>query len=148
VHTLRLLCSLALAAIALTLAPAAVAHAAATDAMVAEINQARQARGLRPLRVSRVLASRSQGYAAHLLRADVFAHTSHLRVRGFRTVGEVLELHSGSSAQVHGTLRSWLNSPGHRVVILSRSFRWVGVGRAAGKFGGMRATVWVGRFGG
>jgi uncharacterized protein YkwD len=148
VKTIRLSCTLALAATALALAPTAVAEAAATDAMVAEINTARQARGLRPVGVSPALMSRSQAYAAHLLQADVFAHSNHLRVAGFRSVGEVLEMHSGTRAQVRGTLRSWLNSPGHRAVILSRRFRSVGMGRAAGRFGGMRATVWVGRFGG
>jgi uncharacterized protein YkwD len=43
---------------------------------------------------------------------------------------------------------TWLRSPGHRAVIMDRSFRYTGAGRASGRFGGGgNATVWVMHFG-
>ena len=141
----RLLSPIALAAIALALMPAASAQADPTDAMVAEINTARRAHGLRPVRVSRVLTASSRAYARYLISRDVFGHAA--RIAGFRTAGEVLELHSGSRARIRGALRAWLRSPGHRAVLLSSRYRYVGVGRAVGRWRGMRATIWVGRLG-
>ena len=46
-------------------------------------------------------------------------------------------------ARVRGTVRTWLRSPPHRAVILTRSMNLVGVGMASGRFHGHRATIWV-----
>jgi uncharacterized protein YkwD len=44
-------------------------------------------------------------------------------------------------------LDRWLNSYGHRAVMMSRRYRWIGAARAVGLYGGARATIWVVRFG-
>jgi uncharacterized protein YkwD len=115
--------------------------------MVKAINFARASAGLRPLKRSDRLTRSARTRAAHMMRADFFAHPTVLRVPAFDRVGEVLELHGGRHPRVLRVLRRWANSPGHRAVISSRRFRWVGAARAVGRYRGARATIWVVRFG-
>jgi uncharacterized protein YkwD len=146
-HTVRVLAVVIVAGLALTLLSATTAAATPRYSMLAEINTARAAHGLRPLRLSPALDAASQNYAGRMIRGDFFAHASGLRPPGFQAVGEVLEFHTGLRPRVRGTLRTWLRSPGHRAIILTAGYRWIGLGRSAGRFGGRRATVWVGRLG-
>jgi uncharacterized protein YkwD len=55
-------------------------------------------------------------------------------------------MHSGTGSKVAGTVRAWMNSSGHRAILLSRRFHVVGVGKSTGRFGGRPSTIWVGRF--
>ena len=41
----------------------------------------------------------------------------------------------------------WMNSPGHRAILLSSSFRRVGIGKRTGDLGGDRACVVTADFG-
>ena len=82
-----------------------------------------------------------------MMRYDFFAHPSYLRVPTFNRVGEVLEIHGGRRPRNSRTLRLWGNSPGHRAVIFSSHYRWMGAARAVGRYRGARATMWVVRFG-
>ncbi len=81
------------------------------------------------------------------MRADFFAHPSRLSVPTFDRVGEVLELHGGRRPQTNAVLRRWANSSGHRAVLTSSAYRWVGAARAVGRYNGSRATIWVVRLG-
>ena len=146
-HPIRSLAVVSLVASACALVPATVAQATPRYSMLAEINHVRRAHGLGPVRLSLPLTAASQRHATRMIRSDVFAHASHIRLRGFRTVSEVLELHSGSRPRVRGALRNWLRSAGHRAILLSAGYRWIGLGRSAGRFRGRRTTVWVGRLG-
>jgi uncharacterized protein YkwD len=40
-------------------------------------------------------------------------------------------------------VRQWLHSPGHRAIVLSKRFSYVGVGLSRGRLGGTAATIWV-----
>ncbi len=82
-----------------------------------------------------------------MMRADFFAHPSYLAVPSFDRVGEVLEIHGGRRPQTGAVMRRWANSYGHRTVIMSSRYRWMGAARAIGRYGGARATIWVVRFG-
>ena len=115
--------------------------------MVKAINFARASAGLRPLKRSTRLERSAKARAARMMRADFFAHPTRLRVPTFDRVGEVLELHGGHHPRVLRVLGRWANSPGHRAVISSRRFRWIGAARATGRYRGARATIWVVRFG-
>lgn len=141
---LVLLCSLAAL-------PAPVAAPAATtrvgEGMMDAINWVRAQKGLRPLRRSRRLVRSSAARSRLMMRNNFFAHPSRLRVPSFDAVGEVLELHSGDRPQTTRVLRRWGNSSGHRSVIMSRRYRWIGAARTTGSFRGGRATIWVVRFG-
>ena len=77
------------------------------------------------------------------MRKDWLGHAS---LRAARVRGEVIEMHSGGYSRVARTVRNWLNSGGHRAILLSRSFHVVGAGKSTGRFGGRRSTIWVARF--
>jgi uncharacterized protein YkwD len=116
--------------------------------MLAQVNAVRAYLGIHPLRMSRALNGSSSRYARRLMSRDYFGHASRIQAGGrFRMLGEILEMHRGARPQVGPTLRAWLHSPPHRRVLLDRRFYWVGFGRVAGRFGGHRATIWVGQFG-
>jgi uncharacterized protein YkwD len=118
-----------------------------SQGMVGKINKYRAAHGLGPLRSSAALARGSGRHARRLIRTDSFSHAA-LRAGGrFDRLGEVLGYQGGFRIRRSAMVRMWLRSPGHRRLVLSRSFRYVGAGMARGRFNGSRATVWVARFG-
>jgi uncharacterized protein YkwD len=92
-----------------------------------------------------------------MLRANFFGHASsngtpfRQRVRRYRPasrLGETLAYvprrqSRGATSRVVGM---WMNSPGHRAMLLSPSFRRVGIGRRTGTFGRMRAVVYTADF--
>ena len=133
----------------LLLAVAAPAATASGDlGMVAAINEARQQHGLPALRPAPSLQHSAHAFAGHLMRIDVFSHAAQIQASPrFRALGEILALHGGRRPRRGWTVSRWMNSPGHRAVILSRAFSRVGAARAVGRFGGRRATIWVGQFG-
>ncbi|MEX1140851.1 MAG: CAP domain-containing protein [Thermoleophilaceae bacterium] len=138
------------AALLATLVPAATAGAkkpTPADRMIAKINKARGNHGLRPLRTAPKLMRSSRGYARHLIRTDTFGHGSSYASAGFKRSGEILALTRGWRRKPHPALGLWLHSAGHRALILSSSFRYVGVSPARGHFGGRRTTIWVAHFG-
>ena len=143
----RLLAVLAVFVVAVAVAPVAEARSP-SSALIQKVNEARKARGLKPLRVSRSLAHSSKRYANRLMRSGYFGHAGRIQAsRRFRRLGEVLEMHGGLRAAPSGAFRSWMNSPGHRAVLLDPGFRYIGAGYSAGRFRGRRATIWVMHFG-
>ena len=77
------------------------------------------------------------------MRRDVLAHSAAAMRRH---EGEVIEWHTGLSAKVNTVVMEWLNSSGHRQVMLSRRYRHAGAGRATGWMNGQKSTIWVVRF--
>jgi uncharacterized protein YkwD len=128
-------------------APAAEAAGPRLDsgerAVVRAINRARAAHGLRRMRAHRRLARAADVHSRSMLRSDYFSHGAFSqRVRryvSFRRIGETIAMRTRCSAR--GFVRMWLNSPSHRAVLLSRSFRRVGVGRRVGRLGTRRACL-------
>ena len=116
--------------------------------MIRELNKIRLQHGLPSLRRSPSLHHSSSRYARELMRKDVFAHQARISVAGrFEWAGENLELHWGWEPRPRYTVRRWMGSPGHRAVILSGEWRWIGVGRSRGRFDSGTATIWVAHFG-
>jgi uncharacterized protein YkwD len=112
------------------------------------LNDVRRANGVPALRVSDSLNHSAEGYARRMLEIDFFGHGPNIDVAGgFRSAGETLAWHSGWEAQPRRTVERWLNSPGHRAVLMSPAFRWVGMGLARGKLGSRAATTWVAHVG-
>ena len=140
-------CLLSAVLVSVLAAPAAQASGARVDrgerAVLRAINAARAHHGLRHVRSHRRLARAADAHTRHMLAADFFAHGAFSqRVRRyvrFRSIGETLAWSSRCSAR--HLVRMWLNSPGHRAVLLSRTYRRVGIGRRLGDFGGRRACV-------
>jgi uncharacterized protein YkwD len=135
-----------LAAVACT-APkptASQAQQSAARRMVHQVNRARARHHLFPLRASGSLVGSAQRFSRWLMRHGRFAHRSHVSASGrFRRLGEALAMSPGTRPQVGSTLRNWLSSPEHRVLVLTHTMREVGVGVARGRFQGRPATIWV-----
>lgn len=136
--------------VACLLAPAAPAVAArsAEDQMLAKINSYRANHGLPKVRKSKSLTRSAERYSWKQMRSGYFGHSNRIQASSkYRRLGEILAWSSGTSARVRHTFRMWLNSPGHRAVIVDRGFRYVGAGRASGNFRGGKATIWTVQFG-
>jgi uncharacterized protein YkwD len=133
---------------AATVLPAAPAAADAQQEAIDQLNQVRQAQGLPELRTSTSLHRSSTRYAQHMIAADYFGHATRIAVSGdFGRAGETLALHPGGSARPGETIDEWMNSPPHRSVLMSRAYRWVGMGIARGRLGSRLVTVWVAHVG-
>jgi uncharacterized protein YkwD len=140
-----LACAVAAAALLL---PSSAFPAPAENEAIDALNDVRRAHGLAPLRESDSLNRSSGEYARKMLRHDFFGHGPSIDVAGgFRSAGETLAYHTGWGAQPRRTITRWMNSPGHRAVLLSPAFRWVGMGLARGRLGGAVATTWVAHVG-
>jgi uncharacterized protein YkwD len=146
----RTLCLCAL--VACLIVPALPAGPAAAgspeDAMVAKINDYRAKHGLPKLRRSKSLTGSAERYSWKQRRSGYFGHASRIQASSkYRRLGEILAYLSGSRAQVSAAFRMWLNSGGHRAVIMDRGFRYFGAGLAQGRFRGKRAAIWTVQFG-
>ena len=128
-------------------APAAEAASPRIDrgerSVIRAINRARSAHGLRKLRAGGRLARAADAHSRSMLRSNFLAHGAFSqRIRRYtrrRAVGETIAMTSRCSAS--RVVRMWLNSPPHRAVLLSRTFRRVGVGRRVGRLGARRACL-------
>jgi len=115
---------------------------------ISQLNQIRSASGLPALKASESLYRSSTKYARKMIDTDYFGHASRIAASNvFGRVGETLEMHSGWKPDASGTISDWMNSPGHRAVLMSRAYRWVGMGVARGKLGTRLVTVWVAHVG-
>jgi uncharacterized protein YkwD len=124
------------------IAPYAVAEAADAKpavAMTERINAVRAQHRLPALRVAPKLMRSARAYARRLAQTGSLYHGSAYRVPGFRKSGEMLASDLGSRIRLSGPIRMWLHSPGHRALMLSGGFRYVGAfpARRRGE------TVWV-----
>jgi uncharacterized protein YkwD len=123
------------------------------------INHQRSSHGLSRIGASRRLARAADYHSSQMLTYDFFAHDSRdgspfdRRVRRFarhRAVGETLAMLGGGCGR--GSARRfvgmWMNSPGHRAILLSSGFGRVGIGKRVGSLGSGRACVVTADFGG
>lgn len=121
------------------LSPSAAAHASArTDRLEAGIlramNDYRSQHGLPKLRMQRGFARAADVHSAKMLRENRLAHDQYgKRVRRYvRRVARVGEnLAWMSRCKPHAIVQMWAQSASHRKVMLSRSFRRVGVAKRA-----------------
>jgi uncharacterized protein YkwD len=125
------------------------------------INEVRQQHHLRPLLLSKGLRQAAQHHSRDMVRRNYFAHTSPrgvtladrirasvFKTRGSWSAGENLAWGSGSIGSPRNVIRMWLRSSSHRAILLSRTWRFVGIGRSTGRFQGQsNAAVWTADFG-
>ena len=138
------------ALVACLLVPTFPASAAgsAEDQMLSKINSYRASHGLPKVRKSKSLASSAERYSWKQMRNGYFGYSSRIQASSkYRRLGEILAWRKGTSAAINATFRMWLNSGGHRSVIVDRNFRYAGAGFAAGNFRGGRAAIWTVQFG-
>ena len=117
------------------------------------LNRERRNHGLPRLRANRKLVRSASRYSRDMVRRNFFSHvspsggtpTDRIRrggyLRGARvwSIGENLAWGSGSYATPLGTVRAWMNSPGHRANILRPDYRAIGIGIAMGAPGARNA---------
>jgi uncharacterized protein YkwD len=126
-----------------------------------ELNRVRAERGLRPLRTTPSLRTAARYHSRSMLAAGFFGHDSpdgtsfgdrirrYYTSRGWRTwsVGETLLATEGQeTTSAASVVSAWLDSPPHRRIVLSPTFRDVGIGAfyaasAPGEYGGAQAVV-------
>ncbi len=139
---------IAVVAVVICAAQPAVASAVASEAepraALRAINHARAQAGVAPLALSPSLTRTSAAFGGRLMRTGVFAHAATIHApRRFRLLGECIAWHTGRAARPRWTVRRWLASPGHRPLLLSRSFRRAGAAAVQGRFHGRPSTIWV-----
>lgn len=154
--------------------PAASAGAAKRDvtavnalesAVLVEINALRRGHGLAPLRTSARLRRAADAHSGAMATRGFFGHESQdgtsfwKRIERFYgssryrywSVGENL-LWSSPSLDAADALQMWLDSPGHRKVLLTPRWREIGLSAvhaasAPGTFGGQEVTIVTADFG-
>lgn len=117
----------------------------AENAIVVAMNAERARYGLPRLRLSRALTRSAKSHTIDMLRHDYLSHISSdgkqpgVRIAsatGAHKSGETIAwAQRGAGSGARTFVRMWMTSPGHRAILLSRSFRRVGVGRATGRLG-------------
>ena len=110
------------------------------SALLCLVNRKRSAEGLGKLRRDRKLQRAAGRHARDMVRHNYFAHqrpggpdlTERLdRARWKGTSwGETIAYGCGSSGSPKATLKSWLNSPPHRAILLSGTYERGGLGLA------------------
>lgn len=109
------------------------------------VNAERAARGLTPLRPSRQLRVAAERHGRDMVAHRFFAHvspfagavTDRARRSGYvrsddYALGEDIAWGEGELSTAEAIVTAWMNSPGHRAVILDGDFRDVGVGVTSG----------------
>ena len=128
--------------------------------VLVEINVLRRQHGLAPLRTSGALRAAADAHSGAMVSGGFFAHgdfsrrvARYYRRAGYATwsVGENL-LWSSPDVDASQAIRMWLNSPGHRRILLTARWREIGlaavhVDAGPGVFRGAPVTVVTADFG-
>jgi len=123
------------------------------SALLCLVNRKRSAAGLKGLRLDRKLQRAAGRHARDMVRHDYFAHqrpggpdlTARLDRAGWHGShwGETLAYGCGRASSPKATLRSWLNSPPHREILLSGTYKRGGLGLGAEAPCGGGGATWV-----
>ena len=125
------------------------------------LNANRARHDLRPLRLNRKLSRAARRHSRAMARKRFFSHTSpsgatfvdRIRRTGYLhgarrwRIGENIAWGSGGLSAPRAVATAWMNSPGHRANILSRSFGSIGIGVARGTPSGGGGAIYTTDFG-
>ena len=108
------------------------------SALLCLVNRKRSSEGLGKLRFDRKLARAAGRHARDMVRHDYFAHqrpggpdlTERLDRAKWRGThwGETIAYGCGSSSSPRAALKGWMNSPPHRAILLSGTYKRGGLG--------------------
>jgi uncharacterized protein YkwD len=128
--------------------------------MLEKLHEVRSAHGLGVVRPALLLRLIAQRHSDDMVIRDYFSHTSpggstlldRITKSGFVSgytweAGETLAWGTGVLGKPGHVIVAWLNSPEHRAILLSPTYRWVGIGRNCGHYlGHPDACVWTADF--
>lgn len=126
-------------ALCLALPASAGATSSLGSQVLRGINAERAAHGLKPLRLATALRRVAGSHSRYMARVERLKHESAdgtsattriRRAMHLRRAGEAIAFADSARAIV----KAWMASPPHRRLILSRSFRVIGVGVVAGSY--------------
>ena len=124
--------------------PTAAASAQVRESVLCLVNAERAQRGLPAFKPQAQLAKSAEGHAKDMVRKHYFDHTSkdgreladRIRATGYLkgrwSIGENLAWGTGVLATPASIVKAWLDSPGHKAIMLSPNFRDAGIGLALG----------------
>ena len=141
--------------------PTRATLARARAATLCLINAARAKRGLDRLGTTTSLTRAASAHSRDMAAHDFFSHdspggsTPKQRIAGAGyldgatswSIGETIAWGSGSMASPASIVRSWLQSPGHREILLDGRYDDVGIGIALGSPVGGDGATFTGDFG-
>jgi uncharacterized protein YkwD len=138
-------------------------RAGSENTMLRLVNNARASRGLQTVKMNDALRRAARSHSTDMIRRDYFAHSSlsgsgvgtRARRAGYGvtgwsqwSVGEVIAWGSGIRGTPYAIFKAWMNSTGHRSIILGKRWRDVGVGCSRGTFKGIGGVcMWTLDFG-
>ena len=141
-------------------------RAALEASVLREMNRVRAARGLSQLRAAPSLRTAARGHSQAMIAQDFFSHESadgtlfserirrHYSNAGYVrwSVGEALMATPSRAVDPEAIVAAWLESPPHRSIVLSPTWRDAGIGvlytsTAPTTFGGADAIVITADFG-
>jgi uncharacterized protein YkwD len=125
------------------------------------INRRRAGHGLKALRGNQRLRVAAQRHTRHMVRRNRFSHTGaggstpleRVRSTGYlrgsnAAIGENIAWGEGKRARPKAIVRAWMDSSGHRRIILERRFRHLGIGvRRGSPFKGGGGATYTADFG-
>jgi uncharacterized protein YkwD len=143
---------LAMLAVAPSLAQAAqkTSFSGASESRVLVLlNDIREQHGLTTLRPSVALRGAAREHSADMLARGYFDHDGPRESFGKRIrrhlrsplVGENIAWGTGRYGTPEGLVKLWMNSPGHRRIILMPGLHRIGLGVATGSFKGIPGAV-------
>jgi uncharacterized protein YkwD len=141
--------------------PSKASKRALVRATLCVLNAQRVRHNLRPMRLNRRLSAAARRHSRAMARQRFFSHdslsgasfvdrirrTGYLRGARSWSVGENIAYGSGTRGTPMAISRAWMNSPGHRANILSRSFHAIGIGIAIGTPTGGSGGIYTTDFG-
>jgi uncharacterized protein YkwD len=123
------------------------------SALMCLVNKERAEHGLKPLRQNHRLRRAATRHARDMVRHRYFEHQrsggpdlgERLRRAGWRgrAAGETLAYGCGSKSTPRVAVRAWMNSPGHREIVLSGQYGQGGPAVAKGTPAGCGGATWV-----
>ena len=120
-------------------------HTSAEQSVVKLINKQRAKKGLRALKIDGSLITVARAHSRDMIKRNYFSHRSKsgtdpsdriAKAGGAGAIGEDLAWGTGSYGTPSAIVKLWLNSPPHRRVLFAKDLRYVGIGRATGRFQG------------
>lgn len=122
--------------------------------MLSRINSYRKSKGLSSVKLSRTLGAAAEHHSQEMAKYNYFSHTMRNGVswsqniinHGYPSNAYRAEIIAAGNSGASNTLRQWRNSREHNDIILTSSYKAVGIGRASSS-SSRYGVYWTATFG-